>query len=290
MRQLAEIARTTTITPVDELFQVNIHSGMNETFTLHELCSTNTTIIELKQLIMKQKSLSDINIFQLKYNNELMDNTKTLSDYNITDNRHLIQMLFIVQESSKAHEAPVPITIINNETQIDIEYEKELNEYKKHTKKTESKPKFKITDKHIIILKILYLFLLFITDICALFIGYLDKSECSNESINETTATKWLRQCAWVYIIIGFISFFALQWARNSDYSNCICFLYIIGFVYGVNGIKIYKSTDVNCNHTPSYIMILCWSIYKITIHGLCTIAIIGLLMAHLLKRFCNRI
>lgn len=116
---IANIARQSTLDILEEdSFQVNIHAGINDTFTLKDECKMGTTILEVKQKIMKQKKLKDINNIQLKYNDEIMENTKTLGDYDITDNRHLILMSVMVQKSLEepTNMAPLPPDFAGDET------------------------------------------------------------------------------------------------------------------------------------------------------------------------------
>ena len=86
-------------------FLVNIQINANDIITLKELCTEMTTILDLKTIILKERNLNDLSSIVLKYNDITMENDKTLNDYEITDSRHIIKLIFSVKEST--HTGPV---------------------------------------------------------------------------------------------------------------------------------------------------------------------------------------
>ena len=72
---------------------------------------------------MEERDIDNISNIELKFNNNLMENTKKLSDYNIIDNKHLIYLIFNVQKSSKfsskdniSHFVSIPKSTIKSES------------------------------------------------------------------------------------------------------------------------------------------------------------------------------
>ena len=81
-------------------FPVNIRINANDVITLKELCTSQTDILSVKQIIINEQKLNNnINDIKLKYNNIFMDDDKMLSDYNIYDSRHIITLYFNVTGS-----------------------------------------------------------------------------------------------------------------------------------------------------------------------------------------------
>ena len=83
-------------------FNVNIQSRANEIHTLNELCTSKTTIFQLKYMIMhddRYDNISDINSFKLKYNNIVLLNDNNLEFYGIIDSRNIIKLYFTVTKS-----------------------------------------------------------------------------------------------------------------------------------------------------------------------------------------------
>ena len=81
-------------------FRVNIQINRTEIITLDTLCTTHTTILQLKEYIMNERdNINSLDNIDLKYSDELMLDNKTLMDYDILDGRHLIRLTFKVQKS-----------------------------------------------------------------------------------------------------------------------------------------------------------------------------------------------
>ena len=80
-------------------FRVNVQITTKETKTLNTLCNETTRIIRIKQYIKSELNLNNnTNEFELKYNNSVMEEYNTLSDYCITDSKHLIYLCFCYKE------------------------------------------------------------------------------------------------------------------------------------------------------------------------------------------------
>ena len=84
-----------------ESFFINLQFSSTNTYTLKQKCNQETSILTVKQLIGNEKN-RNYNDIQLKYNNTILKDDKTLQYYGICDSRHLIQVLFMVQSSSKS--------------------------------------------------------------------------------------------------------------------------------------------------------------------------------------------
>ena len=81
-------------------FPVNIRINVNDIITLKQLCTSQTKIVTIKQIIINEQELNNINDIKLKYNNIFMDDNKMLSDYNIYDSKHIITLYFNVTGSN----------------------------------------------------------------------------------------------------------------------------------------------------------------------------------------------
>ena len=84
-------------------FKINIQPKVNEIHTLNELCTSQTTILELKNIIInddRYNNINDINSFKLKYNNIELLNDNNLEFYNIIDSRNIIRLYFNVTQSN----------------------------------------------------------------------------------------------------------------------------------------------------------------------------------------------
>ena len=82
-----------------KLFKINIQISSTKNIILQTECNKNTTILELKKIIMKELNKDNIDNIELQYNGNNMDNNSILSDYNIIDSKHLIKLLYTVQKS-----------------------------------------------------------------------------------------------------------------------------------------------------------------------------------------------
>ena len=81
-------------------FKVNIQISATENITLKTECNKDTVILDLKKIIMIELNKDNIDNIELQYQGDNMDNNSILSDYNITDSRHLIKLLYKVQNSN----------------------------------------------------------------------------------------------------------------------------------------------------------------------------------------------
>ena len=90
----------------DDSFVINIQISKNNTLTLNSnvykgFMTKNMTIQDLKNLVRFVNKMNDSVKFVFKYNDINMENNKKLSEYGIiNDNKHLIQMIIKVEQSS----------------------------------------------------------------------------------------------------------------------------------------------------------------------------------------------
>ena len=104
-----------------EKFPMNIQINAKDIITLNKLCTKNTSIIELKSIILNERNLNDLTVIVLKYNNIIMENEKSLQDYNIMDSKHIIKLSFNVTESKEAGESEQNAFITHNSETNDVE-------------------------------------------------------------------------------------------------------------------------------------------------------------------------
>ena len=95
-------------------FLVNIKTSIHDIITLDTLCSTETSVLSLKMIILKERNLDDISNISLKYNDITMDDNKSLKDYNIYDSKHIITLYFKVKQPNEAIK-PGPQFVLNND-------------------------------------------------------------------------------------------------------------------------------------------------------------------------------
>ena len=101
-----------------EMFNVNLQINPNETIMLTTKVNGRTSVTELKEIIMNERDILNINDFDLKCNltNTIMEPNKELKDYDVIDGRHIIYLIFKVQKSNLYKSEEAIINAFDTET------------------------------------------------------------------------------------------------------------------------------------------------------------------------------
>ena len=97
---------------INAAFKINVQVSQTETITLKTECKKDVRVLELKDIIMKELNKETINI-TLQYNDENMDDNKTLNDYNILDSHHIIMLKYNVQTSKVGNDTKLQYQLPN---------------------------------------------------------------------------------------------------------------------------------------------------------------------------------
>ena len=257
-------------------FPVNIQSGANETFTLNTLCSVNTTIKELKDIIINERGLENGQNFTLKYNGKVMQDNETLGSHNINDYRHLILMIYQVRASSNQANNNVTITTKDNDSghdsgddlinDIEAKYRNNLATFQSAS-----------VNPGLFWLQVLITVAMFYTlDIVGVVFSYEYETDCGNVTIRvpprDFSASQIMRWNAWAYIIGITITFTVM--AINPKLNNLggliIWFIMIWSIIFSIAGIAVWGSDDFSdCKSTEFGKMLLAFSVIKLSFFGL---------------------
>jgi len=275
-------------------FLVNIQAGAYDTFTLDTKCSVNTTIQELKDIIIRERGLEKGQDFTLKYNGNVMENHQTLGSYNINDYRHLILMISQVGPSNEANTSTALTqsnfagnnnTSNNNSsanpgdynalTSIEEQYRRNLEQYQSAQANT-----------------CLFVFqalcsciMIYTLDITAIIYGYTYKDSniissdgqtgCQNVKISVTntdyTAGQFLTYGGWIYMAAVTC---AILFSIQPGYDKCVSFLYMFtilwSIMWGIIGILLWNNNlaDAGCKGSGIANMILTYCIFKLSGYG----------------------
>ena len=85
-------------------FKINLSFSETKQEILSKKCTEKTKISSLLSYVFYEfeDDLPDAGLFSLSYNGVILEPNKTLNDYGINDNRHLIKVLCYVKASNEA--------------------------------------------------------------------------------------------------------------------------------------------------------------------------------------------
>jgi len=265
-------------------FPVNIQAGAHDVFTLNTSCSVNTTIRQLKDIIINERGLEKGQDFTLKYNGIVMKDHETLGSHNITDYRHLILMIYQVGPSSNKANDAVTATRDNDSghdsgdellDDIEAKYRNNLE-----TLRSESASKV-----NFVFQALCSCIMIYTLDITAIIYGYTYKDSniissdgqtgCQNVKISVTntdyTAGQFLTYGGWIYMAAVTC---AILFSIQPGYDKCVSFLYMFtilwSIMWGIIGILLWNNNlaDAGCKGSGIANMILTYCIFKLSGYG----------------------
>lgn len=100
------------------MFKVNLQLSKDKYATLNKKCLSNTKIAQVKAYISYEfeNDVPDVTSFNLKYGDILLSDNKTLNDYGIKDEKHILKIIVKVQKSNEFNEKENK----ENDNEIDI--------------------------------------------------------------------------------------------------------------------------------------------------------------------------
>lgn len=143
-------------------FQLNFRCSKDETFSIEDKrINKDMKISKIKHLIGLERDLPLNTTLFLEYNNRSLDDNKTLNDYKIIDNKHVINMKIGVIKSKYKQENEIKMNesvfILNKEIKdVLIELNNQINDHQNSLNKIiKYKQGMNICIKHLHILSYL---------------------------------------------------------------------------------------------------------------------------------------